>query len=144
VNDVVREFFAKAAEDLSDAEKIFAIGLLKSAARSAYYSCLHSCEGFIFHKTGKRSKTHSGVRSEFARLTKDIPGFDRSLTSFLAQPYTFKELNDYGIGDQVSLSSKELSKFSRKRGSSWKLSGHWSTLKRSRLDTCQKTGFLSG
>ena len=104
MNELVRGFFAKAEEDLSDAEKIFEIGLLKPAARSAYYSCFHSCEGFIFHKTGKISKTHSGVRSEFARLTKDIPGFDRSLTSFLAQAYTFKEMSDYGIWDHVSLS----------------------------------------
>lgn len=108
MNEVTRKYFDKAEEDLSDAEKIFEIGLLKPSARSAYYSCFHACEGFIYFKTGKRSKTHSGVRSEFARLTKEIPEFDRSLTSFLAQAYSYKEMSDYGIGDQFSITPQSV------------------------------------
>lgn len=110
MNKIVGDYLAKAREDLSDAEQIFDIGLLKPASRSAYYACFHACEGFIFHKTGKLAKTHSGVRSEFARLTKDLPLFDRKLTSFLAQAYVFKELSDYGIGDQVVLTSDAVAK----------------------------------
>ena len=38
------------------------------------------------------AKTHSGVRSEFARVAKEDPKIDRKLASFLAQAYNLKSL----------------------------------------------------
>ena len=66
------KFLDKARGDLADAKKIVAIELANVAARSAYYAAFHAAEAFIFERTGKVAKTHSGVRSEFARLDKIV------------------------------------------------------------------------
>ena len=64
-------YLAKAREDLSDARQIAGIGLATVAARSAYYAAFHAAEALIVEKIGKIAKSHSGVRTEFARLAKD-------------------------------------------------------------------------
>jgi uncharacterized protein (UPF0332 family) len=72
-------YLAKAHQDLSDARQIFAIALANVAARSAYYAA----EALLVEKTGRIAKTHSGVRSEFGRLTKDDPRVPKAMTQFL-------------------------------------------------------------
>ena len=91
-------YFSKAQEDLSDARQIAGIGLAKVAARSAYYAAFHAAEALIVEKTGKVAKSHSGVRSEFARLARDDPHLGKATTAFLAQAYKYKEIGDYGVG----------------------------------------------
>ncbi|HEV3247646.1 MAG TPA: HEPN domain-containing protein [Beijerinckiaceae bacterium] len=91
-------YLDKAREDLLDARKIAGIRLAKVAARSAYYAAFHAAEAFIVGRTGKIAKTHSGVRTEFARLLRETPDSGRTLLRFLAQAYKYKELGDYGIG----------------------------------------------
>jgi len=61
----------KARDQLDEARKIAGIGLAKAAARSAYYAALHAAQSFIVERTGRIAKTHSGVRSVFARLAKE-------------------------------------------------------------------------
>jgi len=91
-------YLAKAREDLSDARQIAGIGLATVAARSAYYAAFHAAEALIVEKTGKVAKSHSGVRTEFARLAKDDPRAGKGMTAFLAQGYKYKEIGDYGVG----------------------------------------------
>ena len=78
---------ASGLNDFEDARKIEAIGLATVAARAAYYAAFHAAEAFIIDRTGKVVKTHSGVRTEFARLAKDAPDIDRRFTNFLAKAY---------------------------------------------------------
>jgi uncharacterized protein (UPF0332 family) len=94
-------YLVKAREDLDDARQIAGIGLAKVAARSAYYAAFHGAEAFIVEKTGKIAKSHSGVRSEFARLTRDDPRIGKAVTAFLAQAYKYKEIGDYGVGEDA-------------------------------------------
>ena len=82
-----KDYLDKARDHLDEARKIAAIGLAKAAARSAYYAAFHAAQAFIVERTGKIAKTHSGVRSEFARLAKDTPRIDKTLPTFLAQAY---------------------------------------------------------
>ena len=96
-------YLSKAQEDLSDARKIAAIGLAKVAARSAYYAAFHAAEALIVEKTGKVAKSHSGVRSEFARLARDDPHLGKATTAFLAQAYKYKEIGDYGVGADAAI-----------------------------------------
>ena len=79
------------------------------AARSAYYAAFHAAEAFIIEKSGKIAKSHSGVRSEFARLSKDEPRLERSHATFLAQGYKHKEIGDYSIdpGTQITMADAE-------------------------------------
>lgn len=91
-------YLSKAREDLSDARQIAGIGLAKVAARSAYYAAFHAAEALIVEKTGKVAKSHSGVRSEFARLARDDPHIGKATTACLAQAYKYKEIGDYGVG----------------------------------------------
>jgi uncharacterized protein (UPF0332 family) len=81
------DYLSKARDDLNDARKIAAIGLAKVAARAAYYSAFHAAEAFIVERTGKIAKTHSGVRSEFARLARGMPEIDKAFSIFLAKAY---------------------------------------------------------
>jgi len=92
---------ARAKDDLADAEKIAAIGLTRIATRSCYFAAFHAAEAYIFERSGRSVKTHSGLRAEFARLVKDLPGGEKALTAFLARAYKYKEISDYGIGAEV-------------------------------------------
>ena len=98
------QFLEKSRDDLNDARKIARIGLAHVAARSAYYAAFHAAEALIVEHTGKIAKTHSGVRSEFARLLKDT-STDREFIVFLARAYELKSRADYGTGNEAAISS---------------------------------------
>ena len=102
-----RDYLEKATEHLSEAQKIAGIGLAKAAARSAYYAAFHAAQAYIVERTGKIAKTHSGVRSEFARLAKDTAAIEKALPAFLAQAYLYKEIADYGTGRGTNLTLEE-------------------------------------
>lgn len=104
-----KDYLDKAFDDLDDARKIAAIHLAKIAARSAYHAAFHAAQALIIERTGKVVKTHSGVRTEFARLLKDTPGGERAMLTFLAQGYKYKEIGDYGIGRGAVVTDAEAS-----------------------------------
>jgi uncharacterized protein (UPF0332 family) len=87
------DYLAKARKDLGEARQIIQIGLANVAARSTYYAA----EALIFERTGRVVKTHKGVRSEFARLTKDDPRVPKAVMAFLTQAYGYKEISDYSV-----------------------------------------------
>jgi uncharacterized protein (UPF0332 family) len=101
------DYLSKARDDLNDARKIAAIGLAKVAARAAYYAAFHAAEAFIVERTGRIAKTHSGLRSEFARLARGMPQIDRTFSRFLAEAYKYKEISDYGVGPGASITMAE-------------------------------------
>jgi uncharacterized protein (UPF0332 family) len=102
-----QDYLDKAKDHLSEAQKIGAIGLAKAAARSAYYAAFHAAQALIVERAGKIAKTHSGVRSEFARLAKDEPRIDRTFPAFLAQAHLYKEVADYGTGAGADVSMSD-------------------------------------
>jgi uncharacterized protein (UPF0332 family) len=65
------------------------------AAREAYTAAYHAAEAYVYHRTGKIAKTHSGLRSEFSRLAKDEPRITADFTTFLATAYELKSQADY-------------------------------------------------
>jgi len=101
------EYLERAREDLADARKIAAIGLARVAARSAYYAAFHAAEALIIHHSGKVAKTHSGVRAELARLLKDQAGPDRDMLAYLARNYAYKQIGDYAVGRDASVTPKQ-------------------------------------
>jgi uncharacterized protein (UPF0332 family) len=101
------DYFNKARDDLNDATKIAAIGLAKVAAKAAYYAAFHAAEAFIVERTGKIARTHSGLRSEFARLARATPEIDKAFSVFLAKAYKYKEICDYGVGRGAVITKAE-------------------------------------
>ena len=101
------DYLKKARDHLDEARKIAGIGLAKAAARSAYYAALHAAQSFIVERTGRIAKTHSGVRSAFARLAKETSSDGPALSTFLAQAYLYKEIADYGVGGSAELTMAE-------------------------------------
>lgn len=91
------DYVEKGREFLVKAEDILASGWADEAARAAYLAGFHAAQALIFVRTGKVTKSHSGLRTAFARLTKDDPKIDRRFTRFLARAYAFKELADYVV-----------------------------------------------
>jgi len=77
------------------------------AARAAYLAGFHAAQALISERTGQIAKSHSGVRSTFARLVKDDPQIDHALVRFLGRAYRFKEIADYGTGPQAVVSADE-------------------------------------
>jgi uncharacterized protein (UPF0332 family) len=99
----VAAYLDKARQCLSNSRALQAIGLNNDAGRNAYFAAFHSAQALIFSRTGRVAKTHSGVRSEFARLAKAEPAIDRSLTGFLASAYALKEVADYETGPDAMI-----------------------------------------
>jgi uncharacterized protein (UPF0332 family) len=83
---------------LQEAQAVLDIDLTEAAGRSACLAAFHAAQALIFHYTGQVAKTHSGVRSEFARLTREDSRWDRRFATLLAQAYALKEIADYGMG----------------------------------------------
>lgn len=99
---IARNYLDSPGADLDEAVKILAIGLASAAARSAYYCAFHAAEALVFELSGKVAKTHSGVRTEFARLVPDET--DRWMRTFLADAYRFKEIADYDFEGRKAIS----------------------------------------
>ena len=74
------------------------IDLTEAAGRTAYLAMFHAAQALIFDRTGSIAKTHSGVRSEFARISKDDSRVSREFTASLAQAHVLKEIADYEMG----------------------------------------------
>jgi uncharacterized protein (UPF0332 family) len=66
-------YLEKAQTLLAEADAIFGIHLNEAAGRAAYLAGFHAAQAFIFERTGRTSKTHNRVHTEFLRLTKDDP-----------------------------------------------------------------------
>ena len=81
--------------------------LNEDAAREAYLASFHVAQAYIFERTNRVSKTHSGVQREFFRLTKDDGRTDRDLRRFLSQSYEFKAVADYFSGPNPVTSPEE-------------------------------------
>jgi uncharacterized protein (UPF0332 family) len=97
-------FLEKAYALLGEAETMLNVDLNDAAGRTAYLAGFHAAQALIFETHGRAFKTHSGVRSEFARLVKDDPRVDNELRGFLGYAYQMKEVADYesGPGSKVS------------------------------------------
>ena len=102
------DYLAKAREDIVNARDwLDAVHRGSEAARVAYLAAFHAAQALIFERTGKIAKTHRGVRSAFAQLTKDDARFDQDLRQLLGRGYQRKEIADYGVGPQPSMSEIE-------------------------------------
>lgn len=104
----IADYLNKAREFLSKAQNLLDVmHYADEAARAAYLAGFHAAQGLILARTGRAAKTHSGVRSSFARLTKDEPHIDRKFARFLARAYSSKEVTDYGIGPHAVVTAAE-------------------------------------
>lgn len=89
------QFIGYARRLLADADKMLDSGLDEHAARTAYLACFHTARAYTFERTGQSSKTHRGVHTEFARLSRDDARVDPELRAFLSRAYTYKATADY-------------------------------------------------
>ena len=92
----VAAHLARAKEGLDEARLVATLPMARVAARSAYLAALHAAAALLIARPGKVAKTHAGVHTEFARLTRDLPASDGALRRILGRGYAFKEIADYG------------------------------------------------
>jgi uncharacterized protein (UPF0332 family) len=97
------EHLGKARQCLTRARTIHAAGIGEDAGRNAYLAAFHAAQALIAERTGKDAKTHKGVHTQFARLTRDEPRLSRELRQFLPQAYDIKSIADYGIGPDTDV-----------------------------------------
>ena len=93
-----KEHLDKARHSLTRARTILAAGVGEDAGRNAYLAAFHAAQALIAERTGKDAKTHKGVHTQFARLTRNEPRLGRELRQFVAQAYDMKSIADYGLG----------------------------------------------
>jgi len=103
VTDTPHAYLEKARRSLEEARAVARIDLFEATGRAAYLAAFHSAQALIVARTDKVAKTHSGVRSEFARLTRNDPRLDRKLSSFLVQAYNLKVVADDAVGSHTIL-----------------------------------------
>ena len=84
--------------DIGEAHTIMAAGIARQAARLFYLAQFHAAQALIFERTGKTSKTHKGVRTQFHLLAKTEVSLDQGLTGNLTAAFQFKEAVDYELG----------------------------------------------
>jgi uncharacterized protein (UPF0332 family) len=96
-------FIDKARQCLADAV-LYQPLVARIAGREAYLAAFHAAEALLFERTGKIARTHRGLRAQFARIAKDEPCIDQSLSGFLGRAYELKSLADYGTGSEASIS----------------------------------------
>ena len=102
------DYLSKASESLNKARSLLDVmHYSDEAARAAYLAGFHAAQAIVFERTARVAKSHSELRTAFARLAKDDPGIDRTFTRFLARAYKFKEIADYGIGPQAVVTAAE-------------------------------------
>jgi uncharacterized protein (UPF0332 family) len=97
----------KARENIEFARYALAGEYTDEAGRSAYMAAYHAALAFIVTNTAKSPKTHSGVRSEFARLAHQEPRITREQVSLLGWSYELKNAADYEQEHTVSLAQAE-------------------------------------
>lgn len=97
------EALATARQHLSDAKAIRGLQIAHVAAREAY----HAAEAFIHERTGRSVKTHTGLRTVFARLAKGEPRLDPAFSQFLANAYDLKSLADYADRPAARVSTED-------------------------------------
>jgi uncharacterized protein (UPF0332 family) len=90
--------FDKARQCLTRARIILVAGVGEDAGRNAYLAAFHAAQALIAERTGKDAKTHRGVHTQFARMTRNEPRLGRELRQFLAHAYDIKSIADYGVG----------------------------------------------
>jgi uncharacterized protein (UPF0332 family) len=102
VTPETEEHLRRAQEYLNKASALLdVVHFSDEAARAAYLSVFHAAQALISERTGRIVKTHRGVRTAFARLSKDDPRLDRTFTRFLGRAYRRKEMVDYGVGQHA-------------------------------------------
>ncbi|HEU0155518.1 MAG TPA: HEPN domain-containing protein [Stellaceae bacterium] len=80
------DYLDKARVSLSKARDLLDLThYADEAARAAYLAGFHAAQALVFARLGRAAKTHSGLRSAFARLAKDDSRIEREFTRFLAR-----------------------------------------------------------
>jgi uncharacterized protein (UPF0332 family) len=97
-----RDHIDKAGGLLEQARYLLNGGFTDGAGRDAYMAGFHAALAFIMQQTGQEPKTHSGARSEFARLARDDERLDRAFTTFLGRGFSLKVAADYDDGEPIT------------------------------------------
>jgi uncharacterized protein (UPF0332 family) len=85
-----------AQKQLLQAQRALNADLYEFAARESYLAALSAARAISFEKSGNAPKTHSGARSELARLRYEGLQLDEKFLSFLATGFEMKSDLDYG------------------------------------------------
>jgi uncharacterized protein (UPF0332 family) len=77
------------------------------AGRCAYLAAFHAAQAVISERTGRGSKTHAGVHSQFNLLAKKELRIDIQMRHFLSDAFDLKAAADYELGPNAVVSTEE-------------------------------------
>ena len=100
-------FLDKANDLLLRAPALLAAGFTEEAGRAAYLAGYHAALAFIFERSGRPPKTHSGAQTEFARWAKNEGAIDGQLRGFLGRSYNLKAIADYETDPDASVTQAQ-------------------------------------
>jgi uncharacterized protein (UPF0332 family) len=103
-----KNFLDKAGQAMDDARTSLTVKMNNVAGRECYMAAFHAAQAYIYHATKKIMKTHNGVQTEFARLTKNTPSLPKDFPVFLTQSYNLKAVADYEMGPGAIISTERV------------------------------------
>lgn len=106
MNPAATRLLKKAQKLLANATIGLSVGLNEDAGRNAYLAGYAAARAFLYVKEGKLFKTHNGLQSEFSRVVKDDPRFDKEMRGFLSKTYNLKHIADYEDGPEAGISAE--------------------------------------
>lgn len=96
-----RVYLESAERSLTEARGILKAGFDAIAAREAYMAVLESARAYVFEKTRKISKTHSGTNTLFLELVRDQAEFEAAEKAMVGDLLEIKLDVDYGHRSKV-------------------------------------------
>ena len=107
LNEDVEARLRLADEMLNDAKSFLRDGHLKSAADRAYYSMFHAAQAALANEGMKPPRTHSGLRSQFARHFVRAGIVEREFSKHLTLAQEMREKSTYEVYADISRGSTE-------------------------------------
>lgn len=100
-------YLSKSRQLLNEAETALGVNLTNAAGRAAYLAGFHAAQAYLSTESGRVPKTHSGLRSEFARRVKVEPRITELQRAFLGRAYSLKEIADYETGPGANITREQ-------------------------------------
>jgi uncharacterized protein (UPF0332 family) len=91
------QLLAQAARSLAMARHDLAGDFFDGAGRNAYMAMFRSALAYVFERTGRAPKTHSGLRATFNQIARNDGSISPDLAPLLGQGYRYKEQADYAF-----------------------------------------------
>ncbi len=92
------DYFAAAERQLTNAEKLHALGFYEDAGRNCYLTGMNAARGLLFESDFTVTKRHRNLYGALSEVLQQHNIHDAGLTAFLPTMANLKAIGDYETG----------------------------------------------